>query len=578
MHVEGQTGVPSWQAYKTESYSPAAAQARLQGLATATLLYANDHDNDFPDLASTLFAAGYVADPLSFYNPADWDDGPTTIDNDVPNAANSAWISFDFPGAGGSSGDPPGNVLFTDNSVANNAGLGLNQAYVDGHTAFVPVWPHPFMDIYVPVNATSSTMIYRGPTGPWEPFAFDPPSDVAVEVVAAPHSWHLLAEGSLGGEVLDVFVAEGFDESNRYDLIASNNLTLDGAELIGPAGPDQPVTVYAQIEATLTRTPADLSDFSYLAVSLVWADGMGNAQDYAQVSLSRGGLFAYGGVTLFEERMLGPGDTGYVPGADSRYVRGIVQLSVDVPIASADGFLHVYATAVANWQVTAESTPGRFGRADVDVELPATAAVDQVKLYVPAGYDLSVPDHNGPGDVVLACLAGDHDLDGQVDAGDRTAFESAYTRPLVSANHVPGTFEELQTFDFDGEADIDCTDYDSFVAAWTAGGAPAFFAACQVDADSDGVPDGDDDCSATPGGVIVDQRGCPKGDFDADGAVELDDWASLAHCLAGPFRRPAPTPPTSVPQCFNAFDNNGDNDVDLEDFAFFQRAIADAAK
>ena len=40
----------------------------------------------------------------------------------------------------------------------------------------------------------------------------------------------------------------------------------------------------------------------------------------------------------------------------------------------------------------------------------------------------------------------------------------------------------------------------------------------------------------------------------------------------------AATPPTDVPQCFNAFDDDGDNDVDLEDFAPFQRTLANAAK
>ena len=579
MHDDGHTGVLSWQAYKTENYSPPVVQSRLKNLATGTLIYANDHDNDFPDLASTLFTLGYVDDALSFYNPADWDDAPTTIGNDVPDAANSALISFDFPSAGGSTSDPPGNVMFTDNSTANNAGLGWNQAYVDGHTAFVPVWPHPFTDIYVPVNATSKTVIYRGPDGPQEPFAFDLPGDVLANVVAAPHSWHLLAEGSVGQEIIDVFASEGFDEMNICWLVATNRLTFEGAELLGPGGPAQLVTVYAQFDGVLTRTPADSLYSSYLAAYLLWSDSLGNTQrDHAQVSLTQFGLFTYGGVDLIEERILGPGDSGYVPGADTRYVRGIVQLSVDMDIASADGSLYFSATAVADQDVTAESVPGRFGRADVDFELPVTASIDQIKLYVPAGYDLSVPDLNGPGDVVKACQRGDHDLDGQVDATDRTEFEAAYTRPLVSVNHVPGTFEELQTFDFDGQGDIDCADYDAFVAAWTGGGSPAFFAACELDTDNDGVPDGDDDCPATPGGTLVDQRGCAQGDFDADGEVNLEDWPVFTDCMAGPYRRPTPTPPTSVPQCLNAFDFNDDNDVDLADYASFQQAMTPAAK
>ena len=60
------------------------------------------------------------------------------------------------------------------------------------------------------------------------------------------------------------------------------------------------------------------------------------------------------------------------------------------------------------------------------------------------------------------------------------------------------------------------------------------------------------------------------GDFDADGDVDLDDYAALADCLAGPNEIPSPSATECVDACLAAFDANADNDVDLTDFAVFQ--------
>ncbi len=58
--------------------------------------------------------------------------------------------------------------------------------------------------------------------------------------------------------------------------------------------------------------------------------------------------------------------------------------------------------------------------------------------------------------------------------------------------------------------------------------------------------------------------GLARGDADDDGDVDLDDWAALASCLAGPDL----APPDPV-DCRVAFDFDEDNDVDLADAAEF---------
>jgi spore germination protein YaaH len=63
------------------------------------------------------------------------------------------------------------------------------------------------------------------------------------------------------------------------------------------------------------------------------------------------------------------------------------------------------------------------------------------------------------------------------------------------------------------------------------------------------------------------------GDYDADGVVDLDDFAALRDCLAGPDLPPAPAKSTCGGVCLEAFDADGDGDLDLYDVAAFQEAF-----
>ncbi len=562
-------GSITWRVSKWENAGPLMGLTRLRELCTGVQIYAVEHDGQWPELASELFAAGYVTHPQAFYHPGDVDPVPVTIDNDIPDAPNSAMISFDFPGAGGSESLPTDTIMFADNNVANNAGLLRSVVFGDCSGNYLPVWPHPFMDMHVDVTQQSLSSIRRRFTSTSEPYPLDLPLGAVARAVAAPHHVEVEAQSLLTQDVLDVFAVEGTDVVNSYGATVAFVLVLLNAELIGPAGTSQPVTVYVQFESTLTRTPSEQADSTRVVIHSSWSDTDGQSNVTASVDLTDSGLLTSGSVVLVEEEELGPGDAAYVPDAVTVFIRGYAQLTFDVPIGSA-GDIYISLFADSRQRLTASGPLGRLSRADVELDLPATPAIDQIKLYAPPGYALSVPDRYGPGDLAVLLLRGDHDLNGQVDASDRNSLIAAFTGPLVSVDHDPGTFHELQTFDFDGDADIDCTDYAAFVDAWTAAGEPDPFSPCLEDADGDGVPTADDDCPGTLPGAFVDARGCRQGDVDASGTVDIGDWTFFGDCMAGPDLRPRPTLPLSVLQCLNSFDYDADNDVDLTDYDGFQ--------
>jgi hypothetical protein len=58
------------------------------------------------------------------------------------------------------------------------------------------------------------------------------------------------------------------------------------------------------------------------------------------------------------------------------------------------------------------------------------------------------------------------------------------------------------------------------------------------------------------------------GDIDDDGDVDADDWARFAGCMAGPDAPPSCDPPDSTRS-----DLDFDTDVDIRDFANFQRGF-----
>jgi hypothetical protein len=76
---------------------------------------------------------------------------------------------------------------------------------------------------------------------------------------------------------------------------------------------------------------------------------------------------------------------------------------------------------------------------------------------------------------------------------------------------------------------------------------------CEPDTDNDGIPNGCDACAG----------GATSGDSDGNGIVTLADYTKLAQCFLGPGQASFAT----GCECFRI---DGDNDVDLRDFAKFQ--------
>lgn len=65
---------------------------------------------------------------------------------------------------------------------------------------------------------------------------------------------------------------------------------------------------------------------------------------------------------------------------------------------------------------------------------------------------------------------------------------------------------------------------------------------------------------------------CRPGDADCDGDIDGDDYTSFEECLTGPDITIDPTPPSTQQSCIDGFDD-GDNDIDLVDFAAFQQGF-----
>jgi hypothetical protein len=79
--------------------------------------------------------------------------------------------------------------------------------------------------------------------------------------------------------------------------------------------------------------------------------------------------------------------------------------------------------------------------------------------------------------------------------------------------------------------------------------------------------------SADDSGAFAITAGVPAipGDLDADGDVDLDDFALWALCPTGPG---ANVPPAEcIPQQFDRADLDGDGDVDLQDYDYFMKAM-----
>ena len=98
------------------------------------------------------------------------------------------------------------------------------------------------------------------------------------------------------------------------------------------------------------------------------------------------------------------------------------------------------------------------------------------------------------------------------------------------------------------------------------------------DCNTNGIPDSCDlsdgtslDCNET--GIPDSCEPMGDGDYDGNGTVSIDDYQWLADCLAGPGNSPSPASPECIDACIAVFDFDSDGNIDLQDFAKFQRKL-----
>lgn len=98
------------------------------------------------------------------------------------------------------------------------------------------------------------------------------------------------------------------------------------------------------------------------------------------------------------------------------------------------------------------------------------------------------------------------------------------------------------------------------------------------DCDNSGIADADEiaagtsldcNCNAIPDACET----LLAGDFDNDGDSDLFDLQDFIDCIGGPNALPASTPAACASACLDAFDADGDVDIDTADYAALQRMI-----
>ena len=126
--------------------------------------------------------------------------------------------------------------------------------------------------------------------------------------------------------------------------------------------------------------------------------------------------------------------------------------------------------------------------------------------------------------------SGDLDNDRDVDAGDFGIFLGTFGRHFGQRQYRPDC-------DYDADGAVTLADYQVWLGHYR----------------------------AFVGSVSADPPVGMPGDLNADGRIDLDDFASLQECFPAPGERAF--------ACVVTFDYNGDRKVDLSDFAEFASAF-----
>ncbi len=445
--------------------------SKLRTLVTSAMIYANSNAERFPPMASMLFDEQYwygdgPPDPCTFYSMGDSDPAPTTINNDAINADNSAQISFRYLGAGLGSEDA-GAIIFEEIDDAQNGGLGRYVAYGNGQVSFIPSDPHVFKDMYLALDACRTGTIHRGADNTINEYTFNLPPDALMESTGKLHKLRMRHEGSISDSMLDVFDVEGWGTAgNSVQLSDQYLMFFEDLTFSGPDQNDMPVTFYSSFDTIVTVPMDNYQCSSAMTMSLSWqshGEEPDVRRDYGVAGMLPFGLIRFGNTSVLDVSRLQPGEPGYLHGRDSYRLRGVCQMTVEVPV-DVRAYMNWSVSHLVRRAVHTGIAAGDFMRADSTFELAATGdPVDQLKMYLPPNYGLTQVSYDVPPDAIAPYRRGDWDLNHIVGPTDAAGFASAFTGPH---NMSLECFDDLQVFDFDGDGDIDCHDYVLFAEAF----------------------------------------------------------------------------------------------------------------
>ncbi|UCC30236.1 MAG: hypothetical protein JSU86_18805 [Phycisphaerales bacterium] len=251
------------------------------------------------------------------------------------------------------------------------------------------------------------------------------------------------------------------------------------------------------------------------------------------------------------------------------------------------------------WNDTRGDVSGRFSELYYSFSLDGGLTwAENVPLSQPFDHHLGYPEQDKLGDYydmvsenfgVGIAYAATFNLEQDVYYLRIGGFDCNGNEIPDSEDLAQGTSDDCNENDIPDECDPDCNDNDLVDECETRDGVtddcnnnlvpdecdPDFdgdgsIDECDPDIDDDGVPNDVDECDFTPSGVPITPTGRTWGDFDGSCVIDLGDfWPRLFTCLDNG----GPGVPLSPIWCTNWFDydNPAEHDIDLRDFAAFQR-------
>ena len=433
------------------------AQANLRQIGVALRGYADANGGKYPAKLSMLYP-DWVSAPSVFWNPGDSNPCPTTINNDVPNKANSAQISYRYSGGTYTTNCSPEAVLVVDESLANNLGSGINVLTTDGTVAlYVPepttcgapdgcvsqaaaklrslAWalqmyaddnrgrlPLQFSSLYPNLVSRASDF--------WDPVDSDPcPTTINNDVPDQPNSAQISFTYLAAGQNL-------WGLSPKTVILRENQTGLGGRN----------VALEARADGSINFIP--LRKLTHLTISGPDSVFEGHAASFTCLASYDDGTIVDVTASSQCHWLVSNGQGAFVE-------RGQYMAT---PVVAGD--------AAVTIEVLYDEWPVLDSKAAKTIMIVADADADGVPDSMdqcPCTIAGAIVDSFG----CPATIFGDADRDGDVDAADLVAFTACVSGPNVPAR------AECEIFDRDGDTDVDQSDFGFFQRCYSGENRPA---------------------------------------------------------------------------------------------------------